>query len=71
MAVELKDMKILINKNMDLLNVRVLKFHCHIYMNSNWINDKLSPGVEPRASFLNPLCIVVRTNCVRASFRFR
>ena len=30
----------MIDNNMDLLNFHVLKFHYHIYMNSNRINNK-------------------------------
>ena len=38
-------LEFMIDKNMDLLNFHVLKFHCHIYMNSTWTNNKCSLGV--------------------------
>ena len=31
---------------LSIINFRVLKFHCHINMNSNRINNKCSPGIE-------------------------
>ena len=37
---KIKTRKVMIDKNMDLLNFRVLMLHCHIYMNSNRINNK-------------------------------
>ena len=54
--------KFMIDKNMDLLNFREAQFFCHIYMNSNQINNKRSLQQTFARSVWDPYPIKKYTN---------